>query len=146
MLEEELHYLLMLAFHSINREVIARVRKDGLLPGQPKVLEYLHEHDGCTQKQLGDGCVLDKSTVTGLLARMDRQGLVCKRTAPDDRRVALACLTEEGRAQAVRVRQGCAAVDTLAWGDITPAQRAAFLQTLRIIILNLQNEGGKNGK
>ena len=42
MLEEELHYLLMRAFHVSNREVVARVRQDGLLPGQPKVLEYLH--------------------------------------------------------------------------------------------------------
>ena len=39
MLEEELHYLLMRAFHVSNREVAARVRQDGLLPGQPKVLE-----------------------------------------------------------------------------------------------------------
>ena len=69
MLEEELHYLLMLAFHCSNREVVARVRKNGLLPGQPKLLEYLHGHDGCTQKQLGEGCALDKSTVTSLLAR-----------------------------------------------------------------------------
>ena len=33
MLEEELHYLLLLAFHGSNREVVARVRKNGLLPG-----------------------------------------------------------------------------------------------------------------
>ena len=72
MLEEELHYLLMRAFHVSNREVVARVRQDGLLPGQPKVLEYLHEHDGCTQKQLGEGCALDKSSITGLLTRMGR--------------------------------------------------------------------------
>ena len=131
MLEEELHYLLMRAFHVSNREVVARVRQDGLLPGQPKVLEYLHEHDGCTQKQLGEGCALDKSSITGLLTRMDQQGLVRRETAADDRRVSLVCLTGEGRKQAARVRQGCAEVDALAWDGIPPEARAAFLQTMR---------------
>ena len=120
MLEEELHYLLMRAFHVSNREVVARVRQNGLLPGQHKVLEYLHEHDGCTQKQLGEGCALDKSSITGLLTRMDQQGLVRKQTAADDRRVSLVCLTGEGRKQAARVRQGCAEVDALAWDGIPP--------------------------
>ena len=146
MLEEELHYLLLLAFHGSNREVVARVRKNGLLPGQPKVLEYLHEHDGCTQKQLGEGCALDKSTVTSLLARMEQQGLVCKRTADEDRRVSLVCLTDTGREQAARVRQGCAEVDALAWGGIPPGTREAFLRTLREIISNLQNKGEKIGE
>ena len=146
MLEEELHYLLMHAFHCSNREVVARVRKNGLLPGQPKLLEYLHGHDGCTQKQLGEGCALDKSSITGLLTRMDQQGLVRRETAADDRRVSLVCLTGEGRKQAARVRQGCAEVDALAWDGIPPEARAAFLQTMRDIIANLQNKGGKNGK
>ena len=146
MLEEELHYLLMRAFHVSNREVAARVRQDGLLPGQPKVLEYLDEHDGCTQKQLGEGCALDKSTITGLLTRMDQQGLVRKQTAADDRRVSLVCLTEAGRRHAAFVRQGFAAVDALAWDGIAPERRAAFLQTMQDIIANLQNKGGKDDK
>ena len=86
------------------------MRQDGLLPGQPKVLEYLHEHDGCTQKQLGEGCALDKSSITGLLTRMDQQGLVRRQTAADDRRVSLVCLTEgrpeTGRARAAGLRRG----------------------------------------
>ena len=143
MLEEELHYLLMRAFHVSNREVVARVRQDGLLPGQPKVLEYLHEHDGCTQKQLGEGCALDKSSITGLLTRMDQQGLVRRETAADDRRVSLVCLTDTGRTQAARVRRGCAEVDALAWDGIPPEERAAFLRTMRDILSNLQNQGGK---
>ena len=146
MLEEELHYLLLLAFHGSNPEVVARVRKNGLLPGQPKVLEYLHEHDGCTQKQLGEGCALDKSTVTSLLARMEQQGLVCKQTADEDRRVSLVCLTDTGREQAARVRQGCGEVDALPWGGIPAGTREAFLRTLREIISNLQNKGEKIGE
>ena len=69
MLEQELHYLLMRAFHASNREVLAQVRETGLLPGQPKVLEYLDEHDGCTQKQLGEGCA-----PAGLARLSDRSG------------------------------------------------------------------------
>lgn len=146
MLEEELHYLLMRAFHASNREVVARVRQNGLLPGQPKILEYLDEHGSCTQKQLGEGCALDKSSITGLLTRMDQQGLVRKQTADDDRRVSLVCLTEEGRRQAAHVRQGFAAVDAQAWKGIPREERVVFLRVMQNIITNLQNKGGNDGK
>ena len=89
---------------------------------------------------------MDKSTVTSLLARMEQQGLVCKQTADEDRRVSLVCLTDTGREQAARVRQGCAEVDALAWGGIPPGTREAFLRTLREIISNLQNKGEKIGE
>ena len=143
---ESLHYLLMKTNAIFNRRILAQAGRLGLTAGQPKVLEYLHEHDGCTQKQLGEGCALDKSTVTSLLARMEQQGLVCKQTADEDRRVSLVCLTDTGREQAARVRQGCAEVDALAWGGIPPETREAFLRTMREIISNLQNKGEKIGE
>ena len=85
MLDDEVHFLLMRAFNSSNRAVVERTGAMGLLPGQPKVLEYLSEHDGSRATDICAGCVLDKSTMTSLLSRMETAGLIERRPQRDRR-------------------------------------------------------------
>lgn len=86
MLEEELHFQLLRSFHFSNRAIVAQTSRLQLMPGQPKILLYLLEHDGAMAKEITEGCVLDKSTVTSLLARngtagADRPPSACARPA-----------------------------------------------------------------
>ncbi len=84
--ELELHRLLLLAFHRSNRAIVTETSRFALLPGQPKILDFLWDREGCTQREIGQGCALDKSTVTGLLARMEEQQLIRRDTQNTDRR------------------------------------------------------------
>ena len=46
-----LHYWMMIGQSHLHRQIARQVcGPDGLLPGQPKILEFLARHDGCTQK------------------------------------------------------------------------------------------------
>lgn len=47
----DLHYLLLLAFNRSNKAIVRQTAKGDLLPGQPKILEFLWEHPDCTQKR-----------------------------------------------------------------------------------------------
>ena len=40
----DLHYLLLLAFNRSNKAIVRQTAKGDLLPGQPKILEFLWEH------------------------------------------------------------------------------------------------------
>ena len=77
-MKKDLHYMLLVAFNRSNKVITRQILEKGLMPGQPKILEFLLENDGCTQKEIGKGCVLDKSTVTSLLSRMEENGLVSR--------------------------------------------------------------------
>lgn len=48
------------------------------MPGQPKILEYLWFHDSASQKNVSRKCIIDKSTVTSLLKRMEKLDLIRK--------------------------------------------------------------------
>ena len=49
------HYLVM-AEHSIfQKKLIAKLKGTGLTSGQPKVLDYLKDHDGASQKSSHPG-------------------------------------------------------------------------------------------
>ena len=88
MLEDELHFQLLRSFHFSNRAIVAQTSQLKLMPGQPKILLYLLEHDGAMAKEITEGCVLDKSTVTSLLARMAQQELIVRHPHARDRRAA----------------------------------------------------------
>ena len=55
------------------------------MPGQPKILEYLWFHDSASQRDISLECIIDKSTVTSLLKRMEKLDLIRKETRPEDR-------------------------------------------------------------
>lgn len=138
MIDHELHYLLLVGFHQSNRIIVNGILKAGLMPGQPKILEFLSEHDGATQKDISAGCVLDKSTVTSLLSRMLEHQLVEKKCDPHDGRAVHIFLTENGRRQAAKVKAICEKVDNAAFENIPPAEQEQFIRTFHQILNNLR--------
>lgn len=98
------------------------------------------EHDGCIARDICRGCVLDKSTMTSLLARMEKQQLIRKEESGDDRRAVRIFLTEQGKACGIRIKELCGKVDTAALRGISQADREVFLRVLQQITENL--EGG----
>lgn len=135
--DHDLHYLLLVGQHHSNRIMTRRTRRLELMPGQPKILEFLYENDGCTQKEIGKGCLLDKSTVTSLLSRMEACGLITKETDGSDRRSVCIRLTEKGISLAKKVRRFGSETDQLGWKDITEPEKKAFIATFQKIIRNL---------
>lgn len=143
LLDEEvrpIHHQLLLAFSHSNRAMLARTSTLGLKPGQPKVLEYVIAHEGCTQREIAAACVMDKSTVTGIVTRMETEGLVERRSREGDRRIAAIWLTERGREAAERVLEFCDEVDTTAWAGMSREERAALSALIARVIANLEKD------
>ena len=138
MLEDELHFQLLRSFHFSNRAIVAQTSQLKLMPGQPKILEFLLGHDGCTQKEIAKACILDKSTVTSLITRMLLCGLVRKDSDLPDRRTNCIYLTEEGRNMAERVKEICDVVDDTGWRGISKEERDDFCRIFEKIIQNLE--------
>lgn len=70
----------------------------GLTYPQYLVLLVLWEHDGLSVGALGERLYLDTGTLTPLLKRMERQGLVSRRRRGEDDRVVENWLTEDAKA------------------------------------------------
>lgn len=135
-MQSSLHLLLLEAFLRSNRELTKRLPEAGLLPGQPKILEFLLRRNGCSQKEISEGCILDKSTVTSLVKRMEAAALISKQTDINDQRSSLIYLTELGKQKALWVQQTLCEIDDAELADITPEECQQFMQTLAKIIEN----------
>ena len=75
-MEGTFHYMLMAEQAMVQKHILRTLRDTGLTMGQPKVLEYLMEHDGAEQKEIAMGCHVEAPSLTSILNRMERDGLI----------------------------------------------------------------------
>ena len=90
------HYLIMSEHSMFQKELLMKLKGSGLTIGQPKVLDYLKDHNGASQKDIALGCHIDPGTLTTLLNRMEETGLVERRMLNGNRRSFYIFLTELG--------------------------------------------------
>lgn len=141
--ERNIDWQLLIAFSHSNRAITRLTRAAGLTPGQPKILQYLTTHNGCTQKEIGEGCALDKSTVTSILTRMEADGLIKRSAREDNRREACVLLTEHGTERAHVAADNAARVDEVALDGLTEDERLQLSDLLARVIRNLKRNGGE---
>ncbi len=85
------------AGHALNRAYKPLLDPMGLTYPQYLVLLLLWETDDLTAKELGRRLFLDSGTLTPLLKRLERAGLVRRARDPQDERQVRVRLTERGR-------------------------------------------------
>jgi MarR family transcriptional regulator, organic hydroperoxide resistance regulator len=61
------------------------------------ILNFLYDRDRITSKELGERTLLDSATLTGILDRLEKAGLIERLQHPTDRRSIIIGLTTQGR-------------------------------------------------
>ncbi len=75
------------------------VRSLGLTPSQFDVIATLGETEGMTCKELSEKTLVTKGTLTGVLDRLEKKGLIERMPSREDRRCTLIRLTPKGDAR-----------------------------------------------
>ena len=66
----------------------------GLPPGRGRLLEILAKNDGVSSRELAELMDIRPSSLTEMLVRMEREGLITRTTDENDRRVTRISMTE----------------------------------------------------
>lgn len=69
----------------------------GLTPQQCGVMRFLWEEDGISQIELSNRSQIDRTTIGGLIDRLEQRGYLVRLPHPDDRRAYRISLTDSGR-------------------------------------------------
>lgn len=147
-MENSIHYKLRECHTNCQKTIIGRIKENtDLRPGEPKILEFLMEHEPCEQKQIAAGCSLDSASVTGILGRMEKRGLVKRENMNGNRRSLYVSMTDEGRRLSKVVEDAFLAVDNAAVKGMSEDEVSEFMRLLGIINNNLTELGGiRNGR
>ena len=125
----------------LQKELFLRLKSSGLTIGQPKVLDYLADHDGSNQKEIARGCHIEPATLTSLLNRMEENRLVERRTLHGNRRSFHIFLTEKGSRMAALVQETFTELEDEAFRGISESDREMFMDLFFRIYENMTSKG-----
>ena len=145
-MKESLHYLLMANHFMIQKALVTSVKDTGLTSGQPKVLDYLKDHNGAVQKDIAAGCHIEPASLTAILNGMETKGLIERRLCPDNHRFYNVYLTETGRLYVGRLENEFDTLESYALQNFSEADKEQLIEYLSRIYNTMLNYKGKEDK
>ncbi len=106
------------------------------------VLTAVTETPGRTQLALAQELGLDKTTMTALLDRLERDGLLVRRQDPQDRRARLPEVTDRGREVQEQVAQGRDHAEEAATAGFSDTEREVLRDLLGRLAAGTAQPGG----
>lgn len=91
-----INYLLTTAQRRVFQTMSARLEPYDVTPVQYGVLYCLWETDIHTPREIADKLQLENSTISGVLERMEKKGLIERQVSKKDRRYIEVVLTDKG--------------------------------------------------
>jgi len=111
--------------------------------GMDEMLSKFGSEDGMKLSELGRCAGLEPSTITGLVDRMERDGLVFRTNVPDDRRAQKANLTEKGSSVRTSVLSAVDAMEKEAFAGVDSEDMEVAKKVLRTLLKNASKRGVK---
>jgi len=128
----------VLQVHKAHRQLAdAALNKLGVHTGQEMILLQLWIEEGIPQSQLAASVEVEPPTATKMLQRMERAGLIERRTDPTDARVSRVYLTERGRALEQPVLDVWKQLETQTVAGLSLTEQALLHRLLMQVLTNL---------
>lgn len=139
-MDDTLHYLIMANQMLVQKALLEQLKDTGLTIGQPKILDYLKDHDGSNQKEIARACFLEAGSLTIILNKMEEKGLIERRILNGNRRSFHIFLTEEGRKKQQLVADAFLEIEKKALSNISEKEYEQFISVYQKIYSNLQSK------
>lgn len=139
--DSEITWLLHRAAQRMHSATGEQAEKHGLQLRDYIVLSALDMTPNLTQGELGKALGLDKTTLMSQLDRLERMGLVVRRSDPRDRRARIPEITAPGNALREKVASACASVEAAALSSFSEEQVQILRRTLFEIIGDSEDPG-----
>ncbi|WP_020619367.1 MarR family winged helix-turn-helix transcriptional regulator [Paenibacillus daejeonensis] len=137
--EEESLTRLMVRTHKLFRHnVDLQIRAFDVYPGQPPLLLRLVRMDGLSQKELAGHMHVQPATLTVMINRMAKNGLLERRPDDRDQRVQRVFLTEKGRTAAAAVQDALGSLEEYSFARFSDSEKALFRELLERMRTDLE--------
>ena len=139
-MEKSLHYLIMANHFIFQKRLFTMIRNTGLTLGQPKILDYLRDHDGSIQKDISAACHIEQASLTSVLNGMEKKGLIVRKMRDGNRRSLYVFLTEKGRALSERIADEFEKIEAAALGGFSDREKEALGTLLSGMYENIRGD------
>ena len=135
---KDFSYQLMKMQSLFHKQLLKGLEDTNLSTGQPKVLAYLKSHEGKCQKEVAEACLIEPGSLTILLNRMEKQGMIERRFQGGNRKTRYIYLTDFGKEMADKVIACFYEVENMAFNGFTEEEIKSFRELSEKIANNLE--------
>ena len=136
-MNDSFHYLSMANHMMVQKKLMEQLKDTGLTLGQPKVLDYLKDHDGASQKEIAAGCLIEAGSLTSILNRMEEKGLIERKMLNGNRRTFHIFMTESGKKNQKLVEETFEKIEETALNNVSEEEQKVFREIFLRIYRNL---------
>ena len=136
-MNDSVHYLSMANHMMVQKKLMEQLKDTGLTLGQPKVLDYLKDHDGASQKEIAAGCLIEAGSLTSILNRMEEKGLIERKMLNGNRRTFHIFMTESGKKNQKLVEENFEKIEETALNNVSEEEQKVFMEIFLRIYRNL---------
>lgn len=136
-MDASFHYLSMINHMTVQKKLMEQLKDTGLTLGQPKVLDYLKDHDGVSQKEIAAGCLIEAGSLTSILNRMEEKDLIERKMLDGNRRTFHIFMTESGKKNQKLVEEAFEKIEKTALNGISEEEQKLFMEIFYRIYRNL---------
>lgn len=136
-MNDSFHYLSMANHMMVQKKLMEQLKDAGLTLGQPKVLDYLKDHDGASQKEIAAGCLIEAGSLTSILNRMEEKGLIERKMLNGNRRTFHIFMTESGKKNQKLVEETFEKIEETALNNVSEEEQKVFMEIFLRIYRNL---------
>ena len=136
-MNDSFHYLSMANHMMVQKKLMEQLKDTGLTLGQPKVLDYLKDHDGASQKEIAAGCLIEAGSLTSILNRMEEKGLIERKMLNGNRRTFHIFMTESGKKNQKLVEETFEKIEKTALNNVSEEEQKVFMEIFLRIYRNL---------
>lgn len=140
MIDINFHNLMMVTQSVLHKKVFTKLSDTKLSLGQPKILDYLGNHNGCAQKDMAAACQIEPATVTSLLSRMEDNDLIERKYLNGNKRSQYVYLTKNGEKMQEKVKTIFHELENTAFQGFSEDEKNAFIQQLYRIYCNITKD------
>jgi DNA-binding MarR family transcriptional regulator len=109
-------------------------------PGQARCLWAISTNDGISQRDLAELLHVSRPTITAMLQRLERAGLIDRSNDIADARLTRICLTKAGRDLDARLRDFHRDYINATIGSMSPTDLAEFTRLLGVLRVNIERQ------
>lgn len=138
----ELHRMFAKTARMHYKRAQSRLEKYGITPGQPRLLNYLFQHDGCIQHDLAVHCDLKPASVSVILLGLEKAEMIFRLNDSADRRIQRVFLTEKGVQIQQKIDKAFNTLEKDCFVDFSEQEMDFFQTMLERLYYNLKHLEG----
>jgi len=127
-----------------HKKLLSNLKNTCLTLGQPKILDYLKDHDGASQTEIAAACYIEAASLTSILNRMEEKGMIERRMLNGNRRSFYIFMTPFGKELQEEVANSFSMLEEEAFRNIPEEKKEELIDLLLTIHNNLITERKAN--